>query len=66
MAVRHADRPAARPEHFRVQLITSDGRRLSLGETVLGGTHTTWGGQIPVKLTEVSQLRFVAVDGGRR
>ena len=58
------NRPPARPEHFSVQLITRDGRHLSLGGTILGGTHTTWGGQIPVELAQVSQLRFVAVDGG--
>jgi hypothetical protein len=56
-------RPPAQPEPFSVQLITRDGKHLSLGETVLGGTHTTWGAQIPVKLTQVSQLRFVAADG---
>jgi len=56
-------RPPAQPERFSVQLITRDGRHLSLGETVLGGTHTTWGAQIPVKLTQVSQLRFVAAGG---
>jgi anti-sigma-K factor RskA len=56
-------RPAARPEHFDVWLVTRDGRRLSLGETVLGGTHSTWGGGIPVKLTQVAQLRFEAASG---
>ena len=57
------NRPAAQPEHYDVQLITRDGRHLSLGETVLGGTHSTWGGKIPVKLTQVSQLRFEAASG---
>jgi hypothetical protein len=57
------NRPAVRPERFNVQLITRDGRRLSLGETVLGGTHSTWGAQIPVELTQVSQLRFEAASG---
>jgi hypothetical protein len=57
------NRPPAQPESFSVQLITRDGRHLSLGETVLGGTHTTWGAQIPVKLSQVSQLRFVAAGG---
>jgi hypothetical protein len=57
------NRPAAQPEHFDVQLITRDGRHLSLGETVLGGTHKTWGAQIPVNLTQVSQLRFEAASG---
>ena len=57
------NRPAAQPEHYDVQLVTRDGRKMSLGETVLGGTHSTWGGKIPVKLTEVSQLRFEAASG---
>ena len=57
------NQPTAQPEHYEVQLITRDGRHLSLGETVLGGTHRTWGAQIPVTLTQVSQLRFEAVGG---
>jgi hypothetical protein len=36
---------------------------VSLGGTVLGGTHRTWGAQIPVKLTQVRQLRFEAASG---
>jgi hypothetical protein len=55
--------PAARPQRFDVWLVTRDGRRLSLGETVLGGTHSTWGAGIPVKLTQVAQLRFEAASG---
>jgi len=38
-------------------------RDLSLGGTVLGGTHRTWGAQIPVELTQVRQLRFEAASG---
>ena len=57
------NRPAAQPEHYDVQLVTRDGRQISLGETVLGGTRSTWGGQIPVQLTQVSQLRFEAASG---
>jgi hypothetical protein len=57
------NQPTAQPEHYEVQLITRDGRHLSLGETVLGGTHRTWGAQIPVNLTQVSQLRFQAASG---
>jgi hypothetical protein len=53
----------ARAEHYEVQLVTRDGRHLSLGGTVLGGTHRTWGAQIPVRLTQVSQLRFEAASG---
>jgi hypothetical protein len=56
-------RPAARPERFDVQLVTRDGRQLSLGQAVLGGTHSTWGAGIPVNLAQVSQLRFEAADG---
>ena len=29
----------------------------------LGGVHRTWGGQIPVKLTQVRQLRIEAASG---
>jgi hypothetical protein len=54
---------AARPEHFNVSLVTRDGRHLSLGKTVLGGSRSTWGGPIPVKLTNVRQLRFEAAGG---
>jgi len=57
------NRSAARPEHFDVWLVTRDGRHLSLGETVLGGTHSTWGTQVPVNLTQVTQLRFEAASG---
>jgi hypothetical protein len=53
----------ARPEHYDVQLITRDGRHLSLGQAILGGTHRTWGTQIPVQLAQVGQLRFEAVSG---
>lgn len=35
--------PTAQPEHYDVQLVTRDGRHLSLGGAVLGGTHRTWG-----------------------
>ena len=55
--------PTARPERYDVQLVTSDGRHVPLGGTVLGGTHRTWGGQIPVQLTQVRQLRFEAASG---
>jgi anti-sigma-K factor RskA len=57
------NRPGAQPGHFNVWLVTRDGRRLSLGETVLGGTHSTWGSRIPVNLTQVAQLRFEAASG---
>ena len=56
-------RPTAQPGRYDVQLITRDGRHLSLGRTVLGGTHRTWGTQIPVPLAQVSQLRFEPASG---
>ena len=57
------NQPTAQPGHYDVQLVTRDGRHLSLGGTVLGGTHRTWGAQIPVELTQVHQLRFEAARG---
>jgi hypothetical protein len=57
----HIPRPGA--QRFDVQLITRDGRHLSLGSAVLGGTWGTWGAQISMDLTQVAQLRFVAADG---
>jgi len=54
------NRPPAAPEQFRVWLVTRDGRRLALGETVLGGSQRSWGTQLPVKLSQVAQIRFEA------
>jgi anti-sigma-K factor RskA len=48
---------------FQVQVVTRDGRYLSLGEAVLGGGKGTWGGQFPVDLSAVHELRFVGSDG---
>jgi hypothetical protein len=33
------------------------------GEAVLGGAKGTWGGQLPVDLSAVHELRFVGSDG---
>ena len=55
--------PNAASERFTVQLITRDGRHLPAGATVLGGPHDSWAAQIPVNLTSLAQLRFVAVGG---
>jgi hypothetical protein len=55
--------PDSRAQRFDVQLITRDGRHLPAGTAVLGGTHDTWAAKIPVNLTNLSQLRFVAADG---
>jgi hypothetical protein len=55
--------PNSAAQRFDVQLITRDGRHLSAGWAVLGGTHEAWGAQIPVDLTMVTRLRFVAVGG---
>ena len=48
---------------FEVQVVTRDGRYLSLGDAVLSGAKGTWGGQLPVDLSAVHDLRFVGSDG---
>jgi hypothetical protein len=48
---------------FQVQVVTRDGRYLPLGAAVLGGAKGTWGGQLPVDLSAVHELRFVGSDG---
>jgi hypothetical protein len=50
-------------QRFGVELMTRDGRQLPAGSALLGGTHDTWSAQIPMNLTEITQLRFVAADG---
>lgn len=48
---------------FQVQVVTRDGRYLALGGAVLGGAKGTWGGQLPVDLSAVHEVRFVGSDG---
>ena len=48
---------------LRVEAVTRDGRYLTLGTAVLGGGNRAWGGQIPVKLSDVQALRFLGADG---
>jgi anti-sigma-K factor RskA len=56
--------PSIREEgRFQVLVVTRDGRYLSLGDAALGGAKGTWGGQLPVDLSEVHELRFVGSDG---
>ncbi len=55
--------PHSGPRRFEVQLITRDGRRVPAGSAILGGTHDSWGALIPVDLTTLAQLRFVAAGG---
>jgi len=52
-----------REGRFRVLAVTRDGRYLSLGDAVLGGANGSWGGQLPVDLSAVHDLRFVGSDG---
>jgi hypothetical protein len=52
-----------REDRFQVQVVTRDGRYLPLGDAVLGGAKETWGGQLPVDLSAVHELRFVGSDG---
>ena len=47
---------------FQVQVVTRDGRYLSMGDAVLGGGKGTWGGQLPVDLSAVHELRFMGSD----
>jgi Putative zinc-finger len=47
---------------FQVQVVTRDGRYLPLGDAVLGGATGTWGGQLPVDLSAVHELRFLGSD----
>jgi Putative zinc-finger len=49
-------------DRFPVQVVTRDGRYLSLGDAVLGGAKRTWGGQLPVDLSAVHELRFMGSD----
>ncbi|MGH2679532.1 MAG: hypothetical protein ACRDG8_03465 [Actinomycetota bacterium] len=52
-----------REDTYTVTAITRDGRYVDLGAATLGGDHRVWGHEIPVDLTTVHQLRFVASDG---
>jgi hypothetical protein len=47
---------------FEVQVVTRDGRYLSLGDAVLGGAKGP-GGTAPRRLSAVHDLRFVGSDG---
>ena len=48
---------------LQVQALTRDGRYLTLGKAVLGGGNRAWGGQLPVDLAELHELRFARSDG---
>jgi hypothetical protein len=48
---------------FQVGVVTRDGRYLAVGNAVLGGASGAWGGQLPVDLEAVHELRFVGADG---
>jgi hypothetical protein len=57
-------RPSAlEPARYDVELVARDGRTLSLGRALLGGSRTTWGACIPLDLTDVAALRFRGPDG---
>jgi hypothetical protein len=55
--------PHSAAQRFNVQLVTRHGTHVPAGSAVLGGALESWGAQIPVDLTTVTQLRFVAADG---
>jgi hypothetical protein len=54
---------SGREGKYRVQVVTRDGRYLTLGEAVLGGDQPAWGGQLPVELSTVREIRFLGPDG---
>jgi hypothetical protein len=51
---------------FRVQVVTRDGRYLSLDDMILGGAEQAQGVQLPVDASAVQELRFAQSDGGTR
>jgi hypothetical protein len=55
--------PIPAERRFQVQVLTRDGRYLAAGEAVLGGAKGTWGGQLPVELAAVHELRLLGSDG---
>src|SRR5919108_2468155 len=55
--------PIPAERRFQVQVLTRDGRYLAAGEAVLGGDHGVWGGQLPVDLSAVHELRLIGTDG---
>jgi Putative zinc-finger len=55
--------PSIQEGRFQVHAVTRDGRYLALGDAVLGGAKGTWGGQLPVDLSAVHELRFTGSDG---
>jgi hypothetical protein len=55
--------PVREERRFQVQVVTRNGGYLALGDAVLGGANGAWGGQIPIGLSAVHELRFVGSDG---
>jgi hypothetical protein len=55
--------PIPAERRFQVQVVTRDGRYLAAGEAVLGGSHGVAGGQLPVDLSAVHELRLLGPDG---
>jgi hypothetical protein len=55
--------PTARPSgRLQVQAVTRDGRYLPVGDAALGSGRA-WGGQLPVDLEALHELRFLGPDG---
>jgi hypothetical protein len=55
--------PIPAERRLQVQVVTRDGRYLAAGDAVLGGDHAVWGGQLPVDLSAVHELRLLGPDG---
>ena len=49
---------------YRAWLVTSDGRRISLGRTELGGDAAAWGHNLPVDLSTARALILESEGGG--
>ena len=56
--------PGAVRGWYRASLVTSDGRRISLGRTELGGGEAAWGHTIPVDLATARALILEPEGGG--
>ena len=56
--------PEADRGWYRAWLLTSDGRRISLGRTELGGGEAAWGHNLPVDLTTGRALILEPEGGG--
>lgn len=55
--------PGEEESRFQVEVVTRDGRYLSVDDVILDGTHQAQGVQLPVDASAVQELRFDGSDG---